>query len=95
MFIPGMFPIVRFFAGCLFLVDLRRLLVVLCFAFGLDFDMFMPGMFFMSCCGLAELPVDESNRPAIIIALSPIVRTKAPKPNLFIVPPVKLLAKKQ
>ena len=91
MVIPGMFPLVRFFAGCLFLVDLRRLLVVLRFAFGLDFDMFMPGMLCMSCCGLAVLPVDESNRPAMITALSPIVRTKAPKPNLFIVPPLSYL----
>ena len=49
IFIPGMLPMLCLVAVARgFLVDLRRLPLVLRFVFALLFDMFMPGMFCMS-----------------------------------------------
>ena len=91
IFIPGILLIVCFFVVCRLLVGLRRVLVLFRFAFALDFDMFMPGMFCMSCpCELALLD-DESIRPVTMTALTPINLTDVAKLNPLINPPVLLL----
>ena len=82
MVMPGMFAMLCFLAGFLFEV------LFFCAA---GLLLLIPGMFCISCpCGLALL-VDESINPVMMTALSPTTRMKAPKPNLFIVPPVEVL----
>lgn len=80
-----------FFADRRLVDDFRRALDFFRVVFGLDFDMFIPGMFCMSWpCGPA-LPLDESINPVMITVLSPINLTDVPKLKPFIIPPVVLL----
>ena len=94
MFIPAMLPMSWFFVIRLFLVvTLFFLMVVFRLTFALGFDIFIPGMFCMSWpCATTTLGLDVSIRPIIMTALNPDGCMKAPAFNLFMVPPLNLLA---
>ncbi len=82
-----------FFVIRLFLVaTLLFLAAVFRLTFALGLDIFIPGMFCMSWPWAATLGLDVSIRPMIMTALNPDIRMKARRFNLFMVPPLDLLA---
>src|SRR6266576_2310400 len=86
MFIPGMLPMSCFFVVRLFpCAALFFLTAVFRFALALGFGIFIPGMFCMSLPFATALTVDVSIRPIMMIALSPHIRMKAPRVDLFMV----------
>jgi hypothetical protein len=96
VFIPGMLPVSCFFVARLFLVaTLFVLSAVFRFALALGFGIFIPGMFCMSWPCAMTLAVDVSIRPIMMTTLNPDIRMKAPRLNLFMVPPLIFLAEQK
>ena len=92
MLIPGMLPIRCFFVDRLFLgTALRFLAVALRVDFALGFGIFMPGMFCMSWSWANVLLFHKSIRPETISAPIPVIKIRAPKPNVFMVSPLNFL----
>src|SRR5882762_5399280 len=86
MFIPAMLPMSCFFVVRLFLVAaLFFVSAVFRLAFGLGFDIFIPGMLCMSCA--LTVAVDVGIRAMIINALNPNGRMKTPTFSFFMVLP--------
>ena len=79
MFMPGMFAMLCFLAGFVFEV------LFFCAA-GFLLFIFMPGIFCMSWACVLPLFVSERIKP-VMKADKTATRTKALKPNFFIVPP--------